>query len=323
MAVTKSWEAGVLETRSQASRAGPRRVGWRELAWLVCSSLLVAAGLLLVYSAKTQNFREAANQLARGELLDLNRVESPADLLPFLLVFPEPERQSTANRVFDYLAAHRPLPNVGALARLRQAAGSHAALLPLAKLKPAFVVRTPRDFQQRFALLDRRIFRGILCRVSGLEKERFSRRFFRVTRASSPDRRRSDFVDKLARPFARHARVQQIRLGRGPGLHRAAIALPAGARLSAFLPLVLHAAVRRVCAIRAVASIRLGSRRQRCESESRARSSRWRPSRFCWFSFWPVTSRAIGSACAICVKSACFRAGCNGSACRASRTSCR
>jgi len=130
-----------------------RRVGWRELAWLMCSSALVGAGLLLVYSAKTQNFEDASNQLARGQLLDLNRVASSGDLLPFLQPFSdETVRQSVANRVFDYLASHRPLPNVGALARLHSTAGSRVPLLPLAKLKPAFVVRSPRDFEWRFLL---------------------------------------------------------------------------------------------------------------------------------------------------------------------------
>ena len=60
-----------------------RRVGWRELAWLLCSSALVGAGLLLVYSAKTQNFQDASAQLARGQLLDLNRVASSGICFPF------------------------------------------------------------------------------------------------------------------------------------------------------------------------------------------------------------------------------------------------
>ena len=55
--------------------------------------------------------------------------------------------------MFDYLSTHRPLPNVGALAswlgrefRKRLA----RTLLPLAKLKPAFVVRTPANFRRSF-----------------------------------------------------------------------------------------------------------------------------------------------------------------------------
>ena len=130
-----------------------RRVGWREFTWLICSSLLVGAGLLLVYSAKTQNFQNASNQLTHGQLLNLNRVASPTDILPFLQIFSdEAERQSAANRIFDYLAAHPALPNVGALGRLRKTGASRSAPLPLAKLKPAFVVRTPRDFERQFLI---------------------------------------------------------------------------------------------------------------------------------------------------------------------------
>ena len=74
--------------------------GWREFAWLALSSVLVAAGLLMVYSAKTQSFPEQSAALARGELLDLNRVSKPEQLLPFLQVFQdEAERGAAANKI--------------------------------------------------------------------------------------------------------------------------------------------------------------------------------------------------------------------------------
>ncbi len=150
MAITKSWESNVVSTGAKGAKA-PGRIGWREFTWLAMSSVLVAAGLLMVFSAKTQSFSELSAALARGELLDLNSVSQPEQLLPFLQVFPdEAERERVANQMFDYLAAHRPLPNVGALARLRSA--PHVPLLPLAKLKPAFVVRTPGEFQTQFLI---------------------------------------------------------------------------------------------------------------------------------------------------------------------------
>jgi len=151
LAVTKSWESNVLAAQAKSASAG--RVGWREFAWLFGASLLVGSGLFLVYSAKTRNFPELSRQLAAGELLDLNGAARADDWLPFLLVFPDQaERQTIAGRAFDYVAAHRPLPNVGALARLRKAGEPRTPLLPLAKLKPNFVVRTPRDFQIRFLI---------------------------------------------------------------------------------------------------------------------------------------------------------------------------
>jgi cell division protein FtsW (lipid II flippase)/cell division protein FtsI/penicillin-binding protein 2 len=151
LAVTKSWEAKVLAAGKKSASAG--RAGWREFAWLFGASVLVAGGLFLVYSAKTHSFPELARQLDAGELLDLNRVTKTDDLLPFLQFFPDPaERQSVAGKIFDYVAARRPLPNVGALARLRKAGELRIPLLPIAKLKPAFVVRTPRDFQTQFLI---------------------------------------------------------------------------------------------------------------------------------------------------------------------------
>jgi cell division protein FtsI/penicillin-binding protein 2/cell division protein FtsW (lipid II flippase) len=121
-------------------------VGWREFVWLALSSVLVSAGLLMVYSAKTQSFQQLSAALAHGGLLDLNQVSKPEQLLPFLQAFQdETTRQEAANKMFDYLSAHRPLPNVGALARLHLG-------IPVAKLKPALIVRTPGEFQTQFLM---------------------------------------------------------------------------------------------------------------------------------------------------------------------------
>ncbi len=182
MAVTRSWESKVLALGSE-SGATSGRIGWREFAWLAGASLFVATGLALVYSAKTQNFAELSSRLDRGELLDLNRVTKPEELLPFLQIFPGgAEREEVAKRTFAFLEAHRPIRNAGALARLRvnkteiesqpewnvlrgqlqeelrrqqvkpRRGEVRIPLLPLAKLKPAVVVRTPREFQMQFLM---------------------------------------------------------------------------------------------------------------------------------------------------------------------------
>jgi cell division protein FtsW (lipid II flippase) len=183
VAVTKSWESKVLAVGAESSL--PRRIGWRYFAWLAGTSLLVSIGLALVYSAKTHNFADQSSRLDHGELLDLNSVTKPEQLLPFLQIFPsEPEREAVANKTFEFLTAHRPIRNVGALARLRaskteieshpewtvlgkqlqeQLARQQAKpqqhpaelripLLPLAKVKPAITVRTPREFQAQFLI---------------------------------------------------------------------------------------------------------------------------------------------------------------------------
>ncbi|HUJ23887.1 MAG TPA: FtsW/RodA/SpoVE family cell cycle protein [Bryobacteraceae bacterium] len=181
MAVTKSWEQrAIVQVGSWEKTVPPERR--HELPWLIGASVMVLAGLSLVFLAKTSNFREMSAQLDRGELLLLNQVTGPDQLLPFLGVFREAdERQLAAERVAAYTQRHKPLPNVGALARLRVSrqeienqAGWHSLrdqlrqqtanpqrrarrgelrlpLLPLTKLKPLLVVRTPGQFLLQFA----------------------------------------------------------------------------------------------------------------------------------------------------------------------------
>jgi cell division protein FtsW (lipid II flippase)/cell division protein FtsI/penicillin-binding protein 2 len=154
VAVTRSWESKVLAV-DRASGAVPGRIGWREFAWLAGASVIVSAGLALVYSAKTHDFNEQSARLTRGELLDLNQAAKSTDFLPFLQILPNvSERDLAARRIFQFLADRRPIHNVGALARLRvsetDSAGRSGGKLPLTRLKPLFVVRTPRDFQIQF-----------------------------------------------------------------------------------------------------------------------------------------------------------------------------
>ena len=182
MAVTKSWEQrAMVEAGPWVRTAPPERK--HELPWLMGASLMVCAGLFLVLSAKTSNFAELSGRLERGEILNLNTLTSAEQALPFLEAFRDPvERELVAERLMAYVQTHRPLPNVGALARLRvsrqeiesdprwqalreqlqrqgvfQEPGSskgalRVALLPVAKIKPALAVRTPHEFLVQFAL---------------------------------------------------------------------------------------------------------------------------------------------------------------------------
>ena len=145
MAVTKSWEQRTVVTLDRAKEPPPEERR-RELPWLVGASVMVLFGLLMAGFAKTQNFADLEARLERGELLNLNAIQNPEQLLPFLAVFSADARQAASERIWAELERSRPLPNVGALARIR-------AIRPaFSKLKPLLVVRTPREFWQTYAL---------------------------------------------------------------------------------------------------------------------------------------------------------------------------
>jgi cell division protein FtsI/penicillin-binding protein 2/cell division protein FtsW (lipid II flippase) len=118
--------------------------------WLAGASVLIACGLAFVYAAKTQNFADVSEGLRHGDLLDLNAVTSAAQLAPFLdVVQDKAEREADAEKLFALLRAAHPLRNVGTVSRLRE---QRKPLLPVSKLKPAWVVRTPSEFRQAYLI---------------------------------------------------------------------------------------------------------------------------------------------------------------------------
>jgi cell division protein FtsI/penicillin-binding protein 2/cell division protein FtsW (lipid II flippase) len=125
----------------------------RERFWLAGATLAVSCGLALVYAAKTQDFADLSVRLARGQLMDVNAIQRPQDLVPALAMIPDPaDRERTAESVWNYLEQHRPIANVGALTRVRMTIAGSPARLPISKLKPLLVVRTPRIFLQQFVV---------------------------------------------------------------------------------------------------------------------------------------------------------------------------
>ncbi len=91
----------------------------------------------------------------------MNRVTKASEIVPFLQIFPEgAERESKVRQIFEYLDG---ASAAGERWRARPAcalATTRAPLLPLARLKPAFVVRTPREFQIQFAIWIAAYFAG-------------------------------------------------------------------------------------------------------------------------------------------------------------------
>ena len=75
--------------------------------------LLVACGLALVWLAKIAQLPTA------GQTINVNTVTSAQDLIPYLAIYADPaEREDAARENLRY-RTHPPIPNVGALARIR------------------------------------------------------------------------------------------------------------------------------------------------------------------------------------------------------------
>lgn len=174
MAITRSNENRLaLQLDFLAAASGVERR--REFGWLLAASLLVAAGLSLVVLARTQELAAARQQLQTGQLVNLNEAGTASRLTPLLgSVLPDGPENVIQQRIEAFLNKKRPLANVGALAYIRlqkqeieqdvrwqawrqRLAGaskksSSIALLPMGKLKPSLVVRTPNEYLSACAI---------------------------------------------------------------------------------------------------------------------------------------------------------------------------
>jgi cell division protein FtsW (lipid II flippase) len=155
MAVTRSRAAERVEVRRMPGRPG----GWRfnELHWTQAAGLLVAAGLYLVYQAKSAPLPEIGQGLDSKKLLNLNDLGTREDLLPALTLIPTTrERQELARKIY-YLSGG--LSNVG---RIRPLVTGEQ----FRQLKPQFVVRRPERFRRAFFLWVGLFFGAyLLCHV--------------------------------------------------------------------------------------------------------------------------------------------------------------
>jgi cell division protein FtsW (lipid II flippase) len=92
----------------------------REFLLLVAGSLLVITGLLLVYVAKTNNFATFDAQVTAKDVVNLNHLQSPYALLPWLNMVGSPADQDfAASLIYEQKRAGAHFENDGALARLR------------------------------------------------------------------------------------------------------------------------------------------------------------------------------------------------------------
>jgi hypothetical protein len=146
VAITKSWERSVVLKLAEDPAPRARR---REGVWLGAASILAAFGLTLVCAAKMAELSNATARIAHGELVNLNAVSSAEQMEPFLAMFADAgSRQDAADKVFRLIQESKRIPNVGALARVRV----NGKRLPISRIKPLMVVRTPREFLTQYVL---------------------------------------------------------------------------------------------------------------------------------------------------------------------------
>jgi cell division protein FtsW (lipid II flippase) len=145
MAVTRSTAA---ERLRRAPAFEPLRTPRTfELAALFLGSILIAAGLALVFRAKTV-------VPLNPNTLNLGTLERRDQLLPYLSFLPSPaDRQRAAREIFTYVqTVSGRVPNVGALGRIRIDTVPLLTQSQLAYLKPSLIVRTPEEFKMKFLL---------------------------------------------------------------------------------------------------------------------------------------------------------------------------
>jgi cell division protein FtsW (lipid II flippase) len=112
--MTMTRQTAALRVAERSKRQTRMSATWRlrETALLLFASLMVGWGLWLVYTAKAQTFANATN------LIELDKLASPAQLFPALNFLASPEeRDFIARKIFAARGKH--LPNAGAVAGIR------------------------------------------------------------------------------------------------------------------------------------------------------------------------------------------------------------
>jgi cell division protein FtsW (lipid II flippase) len=148
MAVTHSRASQRLEVKRAARERSWRR---QELLWTLGALVFVAAGLFLVYRAKTRDFADIEKGLQARTLTNLNSLSAREDLLPALSPIPDSGARNEIARKIYYISGS--LSNVG---RIRPLMSGDQ----FRDLKPVFVVRTPAQFRRAF-LLWSAVFLGV------------------------------------------------------------------------------------------------------------------------------------------------------------------
>lgn len=143
--------------RRQKQKAGKRT---EELVWLVAGSIVIAGALALTGAAMSHEFAAIALSLKSRQVLDLNAVRQPDELVPYLGELPtEAERQFTAARIFAALQRGK-FSNVGALGKLRLSAGDIQGHGGLDSIRPRMAAEELRRAEREKERLAQRTWLG-------------------------------------------------------------------------------------------------------------------------------------------------------------------
>lgn len=135
MTTTRKTVAERIELQRQRRTLAEFAARRQELGLLVIASIVVAAGLGLVYAAKTR--------FGGPRAVNLSRISSWQELLPALSSLPNPE--FVARGIETALRHGHRLDHVGEIARMHVVSGAE-----LRRIKPFLAVREPRDFRRAF-----------------------------------------------------------------------------------------------------------------------------------------------------------------------------
>ncbi len=118
MTMTRQVAAERITRRRMEEERKSTAFRMQELLLLLIASALMASGLWLAWSAKTQAFASFESSVQAGRLADLNQLTSAEQLLPFLAFIPgNGDRDFIAHKIFAERGRH--FANVGAVGNIR------------------------------------------------------------------------------------------------------------------------------------------------------------------------------------------------------------
>jgi cell division protein FtsW (lipid II flippase) len=112
MTTTRATATGRLQQLRLRESAGSRNL---ETILLLCASIIAAAGLYLIYAAKSSTFDTPTDK----QLVNLNHIKGPYDLIPLLQMIPPADQDFTAREIYNAIRHGERFDNDGAIARMR------------------------------------------------------------------------------------------------------------------------------------------------------------------------------------------------------------